>query len=40
MIFEAMNDFNININSSFIVGDRLTDLLCAKNAGLKTLYMF
>ena len=35
MIFEAMNDFNININNSFMVGDRLTDLLCAKNAGLK-----
>lgn len=35
MIFEAVNDFNINLNNSFLIGDRLTDLLSAKNAGLK-----
>ena len=35
MIFEAVKDFNINLNNSFLIGDRLTDLLSAKNAGLK-----
>ena len=35
MIFEAINDFNINLNDSILIGDRLTDLLSAKNAGLK-----
>ncbi len=35
MIFEAANEFNINLNNSFLIGDRLTDLLSAKNAGLK-----
>ena len=35
MIFEAVKDYNINLNTSFLIGDRLTDLLSAKNAGLK-----
>ena len=37
MIFEAVNDYNINLNNSFLIGDRLTDLLSGKNAGLKKL---
>ena len=37
MIFEAANDYNIDFDNSFLIGDRLTDLLSAKNAGLKKL---
>ena len=35
MIFEAVDDYNINLKDSFLIGDRLTDLLAGKNAGLK-----
>lgn len=35
MIFEAESIFKIDINQSIIIGDRLTDLLCGKRAGIK-----
>jgi len=33
MILQAVQDYNIDLNSSFLVGDKKTDLLAAKNAG-------
>ena len=35
MIYAAHNDINLNLNSSIIIGDRLTDLLSGVRAGLK-----
>ena len=37
MILEASKEFNINLKNSFLIGDRLTDLLAAKNAGINNL---
>ena len=37
MILEATKEFNINLKNSFLIGDRLTDLLAAKNAGINKL---
>ena len=36
MILEAKTDFNLDLSSSFLVGDRETDILAGKNAGLGT----
>ena len=35
MILEAVKEFNIDLKKSFLVGDRFSDLLSAKNAGLE-----
>ena len=37
MILEASKEFNINLKNSILIGDRLTDLLAAKNAGINKL---
>ena len=37
MIMEAKNDFNINLQKSIIVGDRLSDLKAGFNSKIKTL---
>lgn len=36
MILKAVDDFNIDIERSYIVGDRHTDILTGKNTGIKT----
>lgn len=36
MILRASIENNINLNKSFMVGDRASDILAGKNAGLKT----
>ena len=36
MIFSAAADFNLDLSSSILIGDRLTDLIAAKNAGIST----
>ena len=36
MILEASIDFNINLSKSILIGDRETDLLSARNAGIKS----
>lgn len=36
MILEAANEFNIDLKSSWIIGDTTTDILTGLNAGLKT----
>lgn len=33
----AVNEFEINTNQSWFIGDRDTDILCGKNSGLKTI---
>ncbi len=33
MIFDAQRDFNIDLEKSYMLGDRETDVLCGKNAG-------
>lgn len=35
MILEASKEFNINLQNSLFIGDRLTDLMAAKNAGIR-----
>ncbi len=35
MILEAVSEFNIDLEKSFLIGDRFSDLLSAKNAGLR-----
>lgn len=34
MIFEAAKQFNINLTNSIFIGDRLTDLISARDAGI------
>ncbi len=38
MILEAADEFNIDLNKSILIGDRMTDLLAAKNAGIKEIF--
>tara|TARA_A100001234_G_C12544648_1_gene350416 strand:- start:115 stop:819 length:705 start_codon:yes stop_codon:yes gene_type:complete len=38
MIFEAKKDLNIDLKSSIIIGDRLTDIVAGIKAGLKIVY--
>ena len=40
MIQLASEKHNINIAESFLIGDKKTDILCAKNAGLKSILLF
>jgi histidinol-phosphate phosphatase family protein len=37
MIKKANEDFNINLKSSFIIGDSSRDIECGRNAGIKTI---
>jgi len=37
MIDKALTDFNIDINSSWLIGDSTSDILAGKNANLKTI---
>lgn len=36
LIIQAMNDFNIDLEQSYMIGDSENDVLCGKNAGVKT----
>lgn len=36
LIYKASKDFNIDLNSSYFIGDTPADILCGINAGLKT----
>ena len=38
MLFEAKKDLNIDLKSSIIIGDRLTDIVAGIKAGLKIVY--
>lgn len=37
MVFDAAEEFQIDLSKSFLVGDSKTDIECGKNAGLKTI---
>ena len=37
MILEAKNEFNIDMNKSILIGDRITDLAAGANAAIKNL---
>ena len=39
MITQAMNDLDLNLSESYLVGDRLTDIMAAKNAGITKRYL-
>lgn len=37
MVFDAAEEFSIDLSKSFLIGDAKTDIECGKNAGLKTI---
>jgi len=37
LVLQAQKDFNINLEKSYFIGDRLTDILAGINAGCKTI---
>lgn len=37
MLFEASNDFKIELPKSFVIGDRFTDIIAGQSAGCKTI---
>ena len=39
MFSQAAKDHNIDLNSSFMIGDRITDIIAGKNAGCKTILL-
>jgi D,D-heptose 1,7-bisphosphate phosphatase len=39
LISQALNDYNIELESSYLIGDRYVDILTGKNAGLKTILL-
>lgn len=39
MIIQAMNDLDLDLSKSCLVGDRLTDIMAAKNAGITKRYL-
>ncbi|MCM1326549.1 MAG: HAD family hydrolase [Bacteroidales bacterium] len=39
MIERAMQEFEIDMSASYMVGDRAADILCGQNAGLKTVLL-
>ncbi|MBI9072858.1 MAG: HAD family hydrolase [Melioribacteraceae bacterium] len=36
MVFKAASDYNIDLKSSYFVGDKISDVECGNNAGVKT----
>lgn len=36
LILKAQKDFNIDLNQSYFIGDKISDVECGNNAGLKT----
>lgn len=39
MIIQAMNDLDLDLGESYLVGDRMTDIMAAKNAGIMRRYL-
>jgi D,D-heptose 1,7-bisphosphate phosphatase len=37
LLFEAANEFNIDLKKSYFIGDSVSDIQCGKNAGIKTI---
>ena len=38
MIFEAQNDFNINLSKSILIGDRFSDIQAGLKANIQTIF--
>mgnify|MGYP005820707429 CR=1 FL=1 len=38
-VLKAINKYKINPSQSFFIGDRVTDIQCGNNAGLRTIFM-
>ncbi len=34
MILQSLNDFEINLNNSWLIGDKMSDIECAKNGNI------
>ena len=34
MILQSLNDFEINLNNSWLIGDKISDIECAKNGNI------
>ncbi|KAA6226734.1 MULTISPECIES: D-glycero-alpha-D-manno-heptose-1,7-bisphosphate 7-phosphatase [unclassified Campylobacter] len=39
MIKQALKDFNINVSTSFLLGDKLSDMQAGQRAGIKNLFL-
>ncbi len=39
LVFKAEKDFNIDLGNSYFIGDRYTDIMTGKNAGIKTVLL-
>ena len=37
MVFEAQRDLDLDLGSSFLIGDKAIDIECGRNAGLRTI---
>ncbi len=37
LLLEAANEFNVDLQSSYFIGDTVADIQCGKNAGIKTI---
>jgi D,D-heptose 1,7-bisphosphate phosphatase len=37
LVFEAVKEFNIDLEKSYFIGDAASDIQCGKNAGIKTI---
>lgn len=37
LLFEAAEEFNIDLKKSYFIGDSVSDIQCGKNAGIKTI---
>ena len=39
MLFDAKNDFNIDLSSSWLIGDRWSDISAGYNAGVRSVFI-
>jgi D,D-heptose 1,7-bisphosphate phosphatase len=39
MVYEAADDFNIDLSKSFMIGDKLSDIYCGQNAGVESILL-
>ena len=37
LVFEAAKEFNVDLEKSYFVGDKIADMECGKNAGIKSI---
>ena len=39
MVFNAAKDFSIDLSNSYFIGDKISDIECAVNAGVKSILL-